>query len=166
METSPTKVLQTPTKKTQPRTGANPSIDTSPITQLEEPRFSPTKGRPKRQAPMPLMPMEETEKIFFNGFIEEYLTEYPDMTPTDYRILFLAGIEYIKYLRVAASELENHQVISMARQHPAVNMRALLDQLNATRKLRSKGKPTEPEDAAELREVLLQLSRNSTKKAS
>jgi hypothetical protein len=146
-------------KKTQPRTGANPGIDAAPITEIEEARYSPTKGRPKKRPPMPYMPMEEAEKLFFDGFIEEYLTEYPDMTPTDYRLLFLAAIEYIKYLRIAAKELESHQVISMARQHPAVNMRALLDQLNATRKLRSRGKTPETDEAAEFRDYLLKLSK-------
>ena len=152
-------IKPTATTKTQPRTGANPGIEASPLTQIEPARFSPTKVRPKKRPPMPFMPMEEAEKIFFDGFIDEYLTEYPDMTPTDYRLLFLAAIEYIKYLRIAARELESHQVISMARQHPAVNMRALLDQLNATRKLRSRGKTPESDEATEFRDYLLKLSK-------
>lgn len=148
----------TDTSKT-PRTGANPAIDGTPITELEPPRSAPTGGRPRKLPPMPLMPMEDAERKLFDAFIDEYLAEYSDISNADYRILYLAAVEYIKYLRIAAYELKSGRVISMARQHPAVNMRALLDQLSATRKQRVRGKPTEPEEAQELRALLLQLSK-------
>jgi hypothetical protein len=78
------------------------------------------------------------------------------MVPTDYLILHLAGLEYIKYLRVVAEELETGKVISMARQHPGVNMRALLDQLSVTRKARtSRGQKEEDSDAQEIRDFFM-----------
>lgn len=145
----------------QPKTNrANPSVDAEPILELELPRTVSTGGRPKRLRPMPVMEgLSETEKILFDDFIAEYLQEYPDITPTDYRMLYLVAIEYIKYLRIVSKELKTGKVLSMARQHPGTNMRALQDQLSITRKARNHGKPPESgEDAEKLRQVLYQLS--------
>lgn len=102
--------------------------------------------------------MSDAERRVFDDFITEYMREYPDLTQTDYRLLHLAAIEYIKYIRIAAQELESGQVISMARQHPGTAMRALLDQLSTTRKQRTRGaKQNEPEEAEELRQILLSI---------
>lgn len=101
--------------------------------------------------------MSDSERALFDFWLAAYKEQYPDMVPTDHLLLHLAGLEYIKYLRVIAEELETGKVISMARQHPGVNMRALLDQLSVTRKARNTGKPTEDETAKETREKLDQL---------
>lgn len=144
------------------RSSANPAIDATPIVRLETPRQVHTGGRPKKLPPMPYMPgMSDQEREMFDGFINEYLEQYPDLTPTDYRILHLAAVEYIKYARVAAKELETGVVIAMSRQHPAVNMRALLDQLSVTRKARTaKGKP-EDETEEELKNYFLSIGKSS-----
>lgn len=102
------------------------------------------------------MPMTDTEQALFDYFMFAYKDQYPDMVPTDYLLLHLAGLEYIKYLRVVAEELETGKVISMARQHPGVNMRALLDQLSVTRKARTaRGKTEEDPAATELRDFFM-----------
>lgn len=102
------------------------------------------------------MPMTEVEQNLFDFFLAAYKDQYPDLTPTDQLTLHLAALEYIKYLRVVREELETHKVISMARQHPGVNMRALLDQLSVTRKARTaRGQKPEDEEARELREFFM-----------
>lgn len=160
MSDSPQMQTATRPRATQPRSGANPNVDAVPITELSEPRKVKTKGKSKRLAAMPhLDGFTGVEQFLFDGFIQEYLDEYTDMSASDYRILFLAGVEYIKLLRIMAEELRSNHVLAMSRQHPGVNMRALLDQLSATRKQRVRGKPTEPEEAQEIRDMLLSLSK-------
>lgn len=104
------------------------------------------------------MPLTEPEQALFDFFLEAHRQQYPDLTPTDNLLLWLAGIEFIKYLRVVAEELETGKVISMARQHPGVQMRALLDQLSVTRKARTAGKQAENPEEKELRDFFLGLS--------
>lgn len=138
-----------------------PEIPVSPITLA--PISETKRGRkPKLVAPpLPAMPgMNEDEALLFDFFQEAIKAQYPDLTQFDLLILHLAAVEYIKYLRVAARELETKQVISMARQHPGVNMRALLDQLSVTRKARTGNtKDTGDDLDKEARAALLGLSR-------
>lgn len=144
-----------------PRAGAKPAVDAEPITQLEIPRTVATGGRPKKLRPMPVMEgMSDVEQVLFDDFIREYLDEYPDITPTDYRMLFLVAVEYIKYLRIVSKELATGTVLSMARQHPGTNMRALQDQLSFTRKARMHGKAPANEDEEKLREFLFDVGKN------
>lgn len=152
-----------PARKTNANDTANnetsQAILTSPLTQTQ-----PTTrkvGRPAKlvMPDLPLMPMTSVEQSLFDYFMAAYQEQYPDLIPTDLLILHLAGLEYIKYLRVISEELETGKVLSMARQHPGVNMRALLDQLSVTRKARtSKVKPDEDESAKELRDYFMNLS--------
>lgn len=134
------------------------SMNVRPLTTTEVVKGP---GRPpKLKAPtMPDMPMMPSEQILFKYFIDAYREQYPDMVPTDHLILFLAGLEYIKYLRVIQEELDTGKVISMARQHPGVNMRALLDQLSVTRKARNTGTKS-PDDEANInaRNLFRQMS--------
>jgi hypothetical protein len=161
MEDSPQMQTTTRPRATQPRTGANPNVEAPPLKDLEQPRKVKTGGRPKKLARMPKMDgLTEAEQYLFDGFIQNLLDEYPDMSASDYRIVFLAAIEYIEYLRVAAEGLRSHRVLAMSRQHPGVNMRALLDQLSATRKQRVRGKSQEPEEAQEIREMLLSFGKH------
>lgn len=118
-------------------------------------------GRPAKltMPPLPQMPMTAVEQGLFDYFMSAYQEQYPDLTSTDLLLLHLAALEYIKYLRVVAEELETGKVISMARQHPGVNMRALLDQLSVTRKARTaRAKPEEDDDARDLREFFMSMS--------
>lgn len=153
--------METP-NTTRSRGAANPNIDAKPIDTLESPRAVATGGRPRKLKPMPKLDgLTDAEQILYDDFIQEYLTEYPDITATDYRVLFLIGVEYIKYLRIVGEELRSGKVLSMARQHPGVNMRALLDLLSITRKDRMKGKPQgDNEEADKLREILYQVSKS------
>lgn len=100
--------------------------------------------------------MNELEQQWYDYFISSHRLEYPDLTDTDNILLMLAGLEFVKYLRVAQDEMKTGTVISMARQHPGVQMRALLDQLSVTRKARNAGKKDDP--LAAMREDLLKLS--------
>ncbi len=123
-------------EKRDPTLDARPLDDVIPIKRGV--------GRPKKLAPppRPVMQLAPLEQDMLDYFIQEYTSLYPDLTPADHLLLFLAGLEYIKYLRIIQEELETGKVISMARQHPGTNMRALLDMLSVTRKTR-KTKPDE-----------------------
>lgn len=117
-------------------------------------------GRPRKpvRPPLPAFPMTELEQQWYDYFIACYTEEYKDLTNSDHTILMMAGVEFIKYLRIQAWELENNQTISMARQHPGVQMRALLDQLSVTRKARKADKNPADDALKEAREMLLGLS--------
>lgn len=122
------------------------------------------RGRPPRiqQPPLPQMEMSEQEHAMQTFFIESYRLDYPDMLPTDLILLQLASFEYIKYLRVVQEELATGKVISMARQHPGVNMRALLDQMSVTRRARNSGSRQNDtnKDDQELRDALMSIGEN------
>lgn len=137
------------------------SIHTKPLeTALPKTRG---RGRPARieQPPLPTMELSDGEQQLQTYFIEAYRLDYPDLTPTDLILLHLASLEYVKYLRVVQKELETGEVISQARQHPAVNMRGLLDQMGATRRVRNAGRKSDDnKDDAELRDALLSIGEN------
>lgn len=166
--TSPRKTSTSPAiKKERADNETSQSLIVRALTEAEAPRNK-TVGRPARleMPALPRMPMEEVERDLFDYFMASYKEQYPDMVPTDHLILHLAALEYIKYLRVVAEELETGRVISMARQHPGVNMRALLDQLSVTRKARTlRSKPDEDPNAAELRDFFLEMSKQEQRKA-
>lgn len=148
-----------PPRKPTDQPGEAPSLALTvrPLTAVE-PAKPKTSGRPSKPVmpDLPAMPMTEVEQNLFDFFLAAYKDQYPDLTPTDQLTLHLAALEYIKYLRVVREELETHKVISMARQHPGVNMRALLDQLSVTRKARTaRGQKPEDEEARELREFFM-----------
>lgn len=146
----------TPPLMTERRLPAQQTFSTKPLnTTPKEPKV----GRPSKlvMPDMPTMPMTAGEQAMFDFWIAAFREQYPDLVPTDQLLLYLAGLEFIKYLRVIAEELETGKVISMARQHPGVNMRALLDQLSVTRKARTAGKQTDDETAKETRAKLDQL---------
>jgi hypothetical protein len=149
-----------PTDPTDPIKETAQTFKVKPLTKTEPPKERGAGRPPKLVMPdMPLLPMTEPEQALFDYFLEAYKQQYPDLTPTDLLMLWLAGIEFIKYIRVVAEELETGKVISMARQHPGVQMRALLDQLSVTRKARTAGKQQEDPEAAELREFFMGMSK-------
>lgn len=117
-------------------------------------------GRP-RKSTLPALPtfeMNALETEWFTYFLQAYREEYPDLTKSDQILLVLAGVEYIKYLRIIQNELKTGELITMARQHSGVQMRALLDMLSVTRKARQSGKREEDPQLAKAREALLTLS--------
>lgn len=153
-----------PARKTNPndQTGNETSqaLIVQPLTQTR-PIKERAVGRPAKltMPDLPAMSMTDVEQGLFDYFMQAYQEQYPDLLPTDLLLLHLAALEYIKYLRVVAEELSTGKVISMARQHPGVNMRALLDQLSVTRRARTaRSKPDEDEDAKELKAFFMGMS--------
>jgi hypothetical protein len=122
---------------------------------------APKRGRPKKLT-FPALPQEiydgmtELEREHFEFFINAHLEQYPDLLPTDYIALYSAGMEYIAYLRMQASQLATGQLVSMARQHPGVQLRAWMDSLSVTRKQRGPASKKDDEAA----EFLKALSAN------
>src|SRR6266704_2972289 len=134
----------------------NPNLDTEPITKLDQ--SPPSKvGRPRLHPPMPLLDLNPEERILFDGYMADWLDAYPDLTSSDYRLLWLSGIKYLQFLRLLKKEVETGNLLSMARTHPAVEMRALLDQVSVTRRARTKEQITNDPNADELRAALLSL---------
>lgn len=117
-------------------------------------------GRPRKDA-LPALPkfeMNDLELAWYEYFVSAYREEYKDLTKSDQILLMLAGVEYIKYLRIIQNELATGELITMARQHSGVQMRALLDMLSVTRKARTTGRKEEDPQIAEARKALLGLS--------
>jgi aryl carrier-like protein len=142
--------------------GQPPSFKVEPLlfpAQLAEKR----NGRPRKRK-MPPLPQEildgmsELEQEHYTYFIESYQAQYPDLTDADQIALVQAGLEYINTLRVQAKQLKTGEVISMARQHPGVQLRAWLDLLSVTRKQR---KPNDKQEEAELKNWFTGLSKGS-----
>ena len=159
----------TATKQQQPpeSTGVrsdNQTIHAAPLTVVQKPKAR-TVGRPEKlvMPPLPNLPMTPVEQELFDFFMEAYKQQYPDMVPTDHLLLHLAGAEYIKYMRILAEEMKTGKILSMARQHPAVQMRGLLDMLSVTRKARTmRNKPDDSPEEAELKDFFMSLSNGKT----
>lgn len=123
-------------------------------------------GHHKSKPKMPPLPqglldgMTTLEVEHFWYFIESYQSDYPQMKPTDIICLYQAALEYINTLRVQAKQLASGEVISMARQHPGVQMRAWLDMMDVTRKARTRGKKADDdsEEVAEVKRALKAMS--------
>lgn len=124
--------------------------------------YRPPAGRPTKLK-MPPLPqaimdgMTDLEKQHFDYFVRSFRQEYPSLSAADLLCLQQAALEYINLLRVQAQQLSTGQVISMARQHPGVQLRQWLDMLSVTRKQRRA-----PSDGSEvekdLRDSLMRLS--------
>jgi hypothetical protein len=136
------------------------------VTSLDTPRqLERRAGRP-RKLKMPPLPEEllaglsALEREHFDFFVEAYQHDYPQMSPSDCLCLYQAALEYINLLRVQATQLTTKQVISMARQHPGVQLRQWLDSMSCTRKARLAGRSpsAEDQDRASLKELLKGLS--------
>jgi len=108
----------------------------------------PSTGRP-RKAVLPDVPqfdgMSDNERAWFDWFRQSMNETHADLTDIDRMLVMFAGLELINYMRVMQSQLETGQVISMARQHPGVQFRALLDLLSVTRKQRGKESKVDPQ---------------------
>ena len=136
------------------------------VPKLSIPAPERPKDHHKRKPKMPPLPqglldgMSELEREHFWYFIESYQLDYPQMKQTDIICLYQAALEYINTLRVQAKQLASGEVISMARQHPGVQMRAWLDMMDVTRKARTRsGKAQdETEEAKQAKAALKELS--------
>lgn len=136
----------------------------TPTPLVVAPVTSPTPrriGRPRKLA-LPPMPQEvfagmsALEVEHFDFFVAAFMRDYPGMTPTDQLCLQQAALEYVNLLRVQAEQIRTGHVISMARQHPGVQLRAWLDMMSVTRKTRLKEGDKKDEKA--LADLLAQLS--------
>lgn len=121
-------------------------------------------GRPRKKVFPPLPQeiyegMSDLEVEHFKFFIESFKDEYPDLTPSDMIGLHMAAMEYINSLRLEVAQLKSGELVTMSRQHPAVQCRAWLDLLSVTRKQRQGAKSAEAEEKAATRSALLGLSR-------
>jgi hypothetical protein len=131
-----------------------------PLTAEVAPRGA---GRPKKLK-MPPLPagiwdgMAELEQQHYDYFVGAFRAEYPTLSAADLLCLQQAAIEYINLLRVQAQQLSTGQVISMARQHPGVQLRQWLDMLSVTRKQRRNPDTEGSRVEADLKETLMRLS--------
>ena len=101
--------------------------------------------------------MSSLEREHFTYFVEACRQEYPDLTPFDLVSLNMAAMSYIDSLRLAATQMKSRELVTMSRQHPAVQCRAWMDQLSVTRKARKTTNP-EDEDKKNTRSMLMGLS--------
>lgn len=140
-----------------PNTPPEQLLNVKPLQIIDHPR--PT-GRPKKVVVRPLnLPMTDDERARYTAFQDYIIEENPDLTASDKMLLELAAIELIKYLRLVQWELENNTSVTMSRQHPGVQMRALLDQMSVTRKSRQQsGRKGEDPEAEKDRALLRALS--------
>lgn len=146
-----------PTKSTP----ANRS-DSIHVVRLERPveqPEAPKRGRP-RKLKYPSLPQEifdgmtELEREHFDFFVNAHLEQYPDMIATDHLALHMAALDYISLLRMQASQLQTGQLVSMARQHPGVQLRAWMDSMSVTRKARGPVNKKGEDEAAEFLRAL------------
>lgn len=118
----------------------------TPLQRVEEPKRPGRPRKPAENPPLPTLELNAAETALFDDFQATVLKEYPDITRLDKYILYLAAIEYIKYVRMGQDELKTGQLITMSRQHPGTQFARLIDMLSVSRKARQKAKPEPDED--------------------
>ena len=112
------------------------------------------RGR-KQKRKVPSLPQEildgmtELEQEWFHFFVDGLKDENPDLTDTDQILVLFAGIEMINMLRLDQKQLSSGELISMARQHPGVQFRSLIDLLSVSRKARKNGKSQATQDESD-----------------
>lgn len=93
--------------------------------------------KPKlKYPPLPaeiLEAMTDLEREHFEYFIEA-IKQDNKLRPSDYIGLYAAGLEYVAYLRLQASQIASGQLVTMSRQHPGVQLRAWLDTMSFSRR--------------------------------
>lgn len=85
--------------------------------------------------------MTDLERQHFEYFIEAIKADNK-LRPSDYIGLYAAGLEYVAYLRLQASQMATGELVTMSRQHPGVQLRAWLDTMSFSRR-KSDPKTTE-----------------------
>lgn len=119
---------------------------------------TPKRGRP-RKLKYPPIPQEvldgltPLEREHFDFFIESIREDYHISLPSDQIALYMAALEYVNLLRVQAHQLKSGEVITAARQHPGVQLRAWLDSMAATRAKRGTAKETDEAEAEMRRQI-------------
>lgn len=141
--------------KPAPRDGGDPGSPMMKVVRLERrPDEKKTNGRPRKLKYPPLPAeiydsMTELEREHFEFFIEAIKADN-QLRPSDYIGLYAAGLEYIAYLRLQASQIASGQLVTMSRQHPGVQLRAWLDTMSFSRRKGVSGKQAEDGLASQL----------------
>lgn len=124
------------------------------------PQEEPRRGRPPIQRLEPLEldfnDFELGRYFYFIAAANKLLGKNKDMF--DDMFIEMAAAEYIKYLRILQYEAKNHTSITMARQHPGVQMRALIDLLSISRKARQTSKQEKDPEKEEALKILKGLA--------
>jgi hypothetical protein len=145
----------------EPRT---PDLKVVPLSRPVSPEKEKSTGRPPKLK-LPPLPQElldgmtALEQEHFNFFLAAARAEFKDMTPFDQLGLVRAAVEYINLMRVEVAQLSSGQVLSQARQHPGVQLRAWLETMSFNRRAKLQGKKTEEKDP--MQDFLSGLSRSS-----
>jgi hypothetical protein len=101
---------------------------------------------------------KEPEQERFAYFVWSIEKIIKNPTPFDKILIELAAIEYVKYLRIAQYEVQKNTSITMARQHPGTQMRALIDLLSISRKSRNANKQESDSEREEAMNFLKSLA--------
>jgi len=105
--------------------------------------------------------LTEQEKIDYERYIAEYISEYKDLSASDLRQLEMAALDHILGLRLIAESLEQNRHILNTRYSYQQMERALLSDLGLTRSARLKEKPanSDAENDRVLKNPLSKLTR-------
>lgn len=102
--------------------------------------------------------MSDLERQHFDFFVEAFMHELPDPSPIEIICVRMGALDYINSLRLQVEQLRSGQLVTMSRQHPAVQLRAWIDAALRRRKQGGKELTQEQEERASLKSVLLGLS--------
>jgi hypothetical protein len=104
--------------------------------------------------------MSALEKEHFEYFLyayeQAYERRYGRLTPTARINITQAGLDYIHLLRLQGEQFQSRKLVSQARQHPGVQLRAWL--AAAGLQERDIEQPKQTDEAADTREALLKLA--------
>ncbi len=116
--------------------------------------------RTNQERPMPQIRFRnDQEQALYDSYVEEWLEEYPDLTPPQVRQLHKAGLNYILGLRLAEQALQTNLHTGLnSRYSYQMEEARILTNLGLDRKDTIKGTPTSSNEESELREALLKLS--------
>lgn len=138
-------------------------VSTTPLQQRTKEPEEKKNGRPKKPS-LPAIPGEvyenlsAIEKEHFDYLVNALKRELPNISPLEQICVLLAAMEYINTLRLEVEQLKTGRLVTMSRQHPAMQFRAWID---AALKRHKNKTPKENEDEKnrnEFRDALLGLS--------
>lgn len=144
---------------------ARDALSVLSVTPLAEPsQLEPIRRGRKPRLEMPPMPkavfdgMTPLEQEHYRFFVESITQDYAIRKPSDLVALHMAALEYINLLRVQASQLASGEIMTAARQHPGVQLRAWLDSMSTTRRARKETVNPEEEEMERWKQGLRKLS--------
>lgn len=107
-----------------------------------------------------MTPIEQQHFEFFrDGYLEAYVNKYgKSPTPTAQICIVQASLDYINLLRLQAEQMKSGNLVSQARQHPGVQVRAWLQSIGLQEKDYEESKKTD--DKSDAKAMLLSLSAN------